>query len=169
MGNSPGPVNSPHKGPVTRKIFPFDDVIMIREYLENTIETPVFDILIWWKWLGTNHKQTLWLECNSGVYCLGKKIILQCPKLKIDNRMYRNVSFVKTLSKISHDFQGIDHYIVNLWEYHVCSIVRNWYHTKFTSDRRITSWALIQNGETVWVKMQYLGIWYPVIKMASFE
>ena len=29
MGNSPGPVNSPHKGPVTRKKFPFDDVIML--------------------------------------------------------------------------------------------------------------------------------------------
>ena len=27
-GNSPGPVNSPHKGQVTRKMFPFDDVIM---------------------------------------------------------------------------------------------------------------------------------------------
>ena len=27
-GNSPGPVNSPHKGPVTREMFPFDDVIM---------------------------------------------------------------------------------------------------------------------------------------------
>ena len=27
-GNSPVPVNSPHKGPVTRKMFPFDDVIM---------------------------------------------------------------------------------------------------------------------------------------------
>ena len=27
-GNSPGPVNSPHKGPGTRKMFPFDDVIM---------------------------------------------------------------------------------------------------------------------------------------------
>ena len=27
-GNSPGPVNSPHKGPITRKMFPFDDVIM---------------------------------------------------------------------------------------------------------------------------------------------
>ena len=26
--NSPGPVNSAHKGPVTRKMFPFDDVIM---------------------------------------------------------------------------------------------------------------------------------------------
>ena len=28
VGNSPGPVNSPHKGPVTRKMFTFDDVIM---------------------------------------------------------------------------------------------------------------------------------------------
>ena len=29
VGNSPGPVNSPPKGPVTRKMFPFDDVIMM--------------------------------------------------------------------------------------------------------------------------------------------
>ena len=29
VGNSPGPMNSPYKGPVTRKMFPFDDVIMI--------------------------------------------------------------------------------------------------------------------------------------------
>ena len=28
-GNSPGPVSSPHKGPITRKMFPFDDVIVI--------------------------------------------------------------------------------------------------------------------------------------------
>ena len=28
VGKSPGPVNYPHKGPVTRKMFPFDDVIM---------------------------------------------------------------------------------------------------------------------------------------------
>ena len=33
VGNSPGPVNSPHKGPVTRKMFPFDDVIMNWELL----------------------------------------------------------------------------------------------------------------------------------------
>ena len=33
VGNSPGPVNSPHKGPVTRKMFPFDDVIMDRTFL----------------------------------------------------------------------------------------------------------------------------------------
>ena len=30
VGNSPGPHNSPHKWPVTRKMFPFDDVIMYR-------------------------------------------------------------------------------------------------------------------------------------------
>ena len=29
VGNSPGPVNSPHKGPVTQKMFPLDDVIMM--------------------------------------------------------------------------------------------------------------------------------------------
>ena len=28
QGIHPWPVNSPHKGPVTRKMFPFDDVIM---------------------------------------------------------------------------------------------------------------------------------------------
>ena len=32
VGNSLGPVNSPHKGPVTRKMFPFDDVIMWQIY-----------------------------------------------------------------------------------------------------------------------------------------
>ena len=29
VGNSPGPVNSPHKGPVTRKLFPFDDDVIM--------------------------------------------------------------------------------------------------------------------------------------------
>ena len=32
--NSPGPVNSPHKGPVTRKMFSFDDVTMLKKYLQ---------------------------------------------------------------------------------------------------------------------------------------
>ena len=34
------PVNSPHKGPVTRKMFPFDDVIMRRRHwLSKTLKT----------------------------------------------------------------------------------------------------------------------------------
>ena len=36
-GNSPGPVNSPHKGPVTRKMFPFDDVIMRRRLIDSPL------------------------------------------------------------------------------------------------------------------------------------
>ena len=42
-----GPVNSPHKGPVTRKMFPFDDVIMMYPssmiYVAFVISTPVMD------------------------------------------------------------------------------------------------------------------------------
>ena len=37
MGNSPGPVNSPHKGPVTRKMLPFDDVIMVKDVYDLTM------------------------------------------------------------------------------------------------------------------------------------
>ena len=42
-----GPVNSPHKWPVTRKMFPFDDVIMISFFLQlprigvNAVPGPV--------------------------------------------------------------------------------------------------------------------------------
>ena len=41
-GIHPGPVNSPHKWPVTRKMFPFDDVIMVpyiaATYRESTVQ-----------------------------------------------------------------------------------------------------------------------------------
>ena len=37
-GNSPGPVNSPHKGPVTRKMFPFDDVIMTTNNFHSLVQ-----------------------------------------------------------------------------------------------------------------------------------
>ena len=35
VGNSPGPVNSPHNGPVTWKMFPFDDVTMPVPFLDT--------------------------------------------------------------------------------------------------------------------------------------
>ena len=35
VGNSPGPVNSPHKGRATRKMFPFNDVIMVFHCLQR--------------------------------------------------------------------------------------------------------------------------------------
>ena len=47
--------------------------------------------------------------------CINEKCNLQCPKLNMQNRMYRSVSFFNTSLKIPHDFQGIHHCIVNLW------------------------------------------------------
>ena len=57
VGNSPGPVNSPHKGPVTRKMFPFDDVIMRQcmEYMTSSVFPSIY-ISVWlahiktWAW-----------------------------------------------------------------------------------------------------------------------
>ena len=43
VGNSPRPVNSPHKGPVTRKMFPFDGVIMTG--LAHSSDNPDFPSL----------------------------------------------------------------------------------------------------------------------------
>ena len=45
------PVDSPHKGPVTRNMFPFDDVIMVLSTIE--IYLPTFRLL-WWI-TGFNH------------------------------------------------------------------------------------------------------------------
>ena len=44
VGKSPGPVNSPHKWPVTRKLFPFDDVIMLSQ---KPIMSDYWDNISW--------------------------------------------------------------------------------------------------------------------------
>ena len=46
-GTHRGPVNSPHKWPVTRKMFPFDDVIMLASHyygVRDNIYNMVFPI-----------------------------------------------------------------------------------------------------------------------------
>ena len=48
------PVNSPHKGPVTRKMFPFDDVIMGLSPLSRQAITRAHAGLSWMGRLGTN-------------------------------------------------------------------------------------------------------------------
>ena len=59
VGNSTGLVNSPYKGPVTRKMFPFDDVIMnLSSSVEVTDERAIFvdevcrpyeGVNFWWR------------------------------------------------------------------------------------------------------------------------
>ena len=56
VGNSPGPVKSPHKGPVTRKMFPFDDVIMAKwihmmAWQGNVL---IIDDCKWYNWICTS-------------------------------------------------------------------------------------------------------------------
>ena len=60
-----GPVNSPHKRPVTRKMFPFDDVIMnfTMVNIVTIVPSTVNDIHIYW-WHDTS-KQWLYTKTNS--------------------------------------------------------------------------------------------------------
>ena len=51
-----GPVNSPHKWPVTRKMFPFDDVIM-NIVINNDLKMPA--ILSWHTWVNIKWPSTL--------------------------------------------------------------------------------------------------------------
>ena len=46
-GNSP--VNSTHKGPVTRKMFPFDDIIILPSHVVKNIPTKIDWFSILWK------------------------------------------------------------------------------------------------------------------------
>ena len=123
------------------------------------METLVFDILICWKWLGTNHKQIVRFNATLTCSIMDDKCNLQCRKLKIHSRIYRNVSFFNTLPKISHKLHGIHHCVVNLWKLCVCSIIRYLYHVKIVTGRQITIWALKQNGRKVWLSVEYLAIW----------
>ena len=60
-----GPVNFPHRGPVTRKIFPFDDVIMtydrVMVIVPNHTDTETEMLSFWWNfnhWL--HRKLSFW-------------------------------------------------------------------------------------------------------------
>ena len=61
VGNSPGLVNSPHKGPAGRKMFPFDDVIIYQIVNQVTYDVHVRFVLnslwpndaVWWHRFGS--------------------------------------------------------------------------------------------------------------------
>ena len=53
-GLSMGPVNSPHKVPVTWKMFPFDDVIMYHIEIKSAIKSSMD-----FSWIFQDHQITL--------------------------------------------------------------------------------------------------------------
>ena len=91
VGNSPGPVNSPHKGPVTRKMFPFDDVIMNtrgdpkinhqsghsrlirKKFSVKFVEKLTYPFRVLWTILSN-------LKIHSSVYCELSMAIKTCGK-----------------------------------------------------------------------------------------
>ena len=79
VGNSPGPVNSPHKGPVTRKMFPFDDVIMFCQ--ENSIRSHRF-------------------HCEYTLY----QLTFQCHVMLFDCLIYFHSEFISCIT--SSNFKG---------------------------------------------------------------
>ena len=54
VGIHRGPMNSPHKGPVTRKMFPFDDVIMIL-----IMQSHIKRCYSWWRVLSAHMRNRL--------------------------------------------------------------------------------------------------------------
>ena len=69
-GNSPGSVNSPHKGPVTRKMFPFDGVIMNQSSVDSPHQGTVMgtpsNLNPNTRWVVIWHSNTL---CYKGFHC----------------------------------------------------------------------------------------------------
>ena len=89
VGNSPGPVNSPHKGPVTRKMFPFDDVIMKKrrgqrtERLKKAVFINYFDKTKANPGQSSGNKMTATL--SSQLYFAGSSLILKNKAQKLSH------------------------------------------------------------------------------------
>ena len=73
-----GPVNTPHKWPVTRKMFPFDDVIMIRLSSSRVMHYLVIKTVLYGDvalrffrgWNNFLKNTTLWHRCRAHTLCL---------------------------------------------------------------------------------------------------
>ena len=80
VGNSPGPVNSPHKGPVTRKMLPFDDVIMTifaksKYFEDHYISYRLEDFTV----------------CSTGHPSISKRFLTPCVHLPYGYKSYYDI------------------------------------------------------------------------------
>ena len=64
------PVNSPHKGPVMRKMFPFDDVIMSQGKVRGKSRN-LFQPTLWQPWLG----QSSYCPSGQSSYCPSGSVV----------------------------------------------------------------------------------------------
>ena len=130
VGNSPGPVNSPHKGPVTRKIFPFDDVIMntnvflqIRHVLLQKPKCP-FKVKLMNEWI---FREPQYISCYCSPDVIGW-LDIHFINSFLPSAAYMSVNRVSIASDICHYLNQCS-LIVNLtprkfqWNLHRNSII----------------------------------------------
>ena len=79
-GNSPvlGGVDSPHKAPVTRKMFPFDDVVMSKNPISKDAwsNSSLLPRFIYWCNSNLIYHESLWNEKPD--WHLGSHVIVKC-------------------------------------------------------------------------------------------
>ena len=120
------PVNSPHKGPVTRKMFPFDDVIMnfineLHAYMRQTLWSATGNALSL-----VRRQVIIWTNANSfAVWSLGtnfSKTTIKIHKFSF-KKMHFNMSSAKCQPfrlqcvdrvLLNSDYKGV-HLFLILW------------------------------------------------------
>ena len=95
-----GPVNSPHKWPVTRKMFPFDDVIMYNnvlccsQYLRiEELESPTPSLMI--HWFRTSGRGASLMASNLWCGCQQWWVLIDHPALlqKVATLLFHHLGF----------------------------------------------------------------------------
>ena len=96
-GNSPVTGKNPHKGPVTRKMFPFNDVVMEYTYVWNTL-------LVSYYCCQNSNVHNLYSNTMLCISMNALYIIAQWS-LKL-SRNFKNLQ-MKSLRKVNHSAQGL--------------------------------------------------------------
>ena len=111
-GNSPGPVNSPHKWPITWKMFPFDDVIMTSHVSCEEVYTIMWIFYgqhFWTAGIILGYRLSQWetmLHCNAVPHWLSPY-----PELFLEPRNCMQAIMAHTLSLLFLQIQA--------WDYHM--------------------------------------------------
>ena len=102
------PMNSPHKGPVTRKMFPFDDVVMsignptveIRRSYDRLISTMRFPILVRWHlYIESGTRRQLNIQFPQSILPWGLNMAKQDIPPNIAHNLFRSDNRFENLNK----------------------------------------------------------------------
>ena len=125
------PVNSPHKWPVTRKIFPFDDVIMI--YL-NTATDQTNPLALTWSLRSSRRPQPKshglpdsswrkfgWFQCTIQILGMNDKtpLYLFCIEIAGQNNPARKWKIIRTVWINAHEANLCQNLIVWSHQFHI--------------------------------------------------